>query len=106
MKKVKFNIMAVAAMAIAFSTFAFKASEAKKANLVWFEISGSYAPTDKVAPADASYLNHIGPNPPTTSINCSGTSKQCISGFGDDQVDASNNLDGDQKPMSTPLRKP
>lgn len=96
--------MAVVAMAIAFSTFAFKATEAKKTTLEWFRISQNYPLGTAVLPADATHMGS-GTTPPSTD-NCSEPDNyQCISGFNPIDVDASNNLKGPRKPVETAVER-
>lgn len=105
MKKIKFNIMAVVAMAIAFSTFAFKATEAKKATLEWFTISGNHSPGTPVPSADASYIGP-GTTPPPASGCSSTASYQCVSGFDPGDVNVANKLkDDSQIPEHDLLRR-
>ncbi len=99
----KKNIFGILAIVIALSASAFtsshKAHVKRTTNLKWFIISGSFAPTAAVPPANAAYISGAdSPDAPEEADACPGGTKQCVSGFDPSKVTMSNTLNGSQAP--------
>lgn len=92
----------IAVMASAFTTPKAVKSTGKFANLKWFSISGSLAPSAQVPRANATYLGQSA-TAPTQSGCVTSATKQCISGFAETKVDpATNQLKNDMQVPDDP----
>ncbi|MGY0039314.1 hypothetical protein [Pedobacter sp. NJ-S-72] len=109
-KKITGAIVAIAFVLTTIITFAFKSevkSEADRASLRWFKISGAHAPSTSVPTSDAVYIQ-TSVNPPNNPEDCDGDTNQCVSGFNTSQTAPSGSsfvLNGSQTPVTTSAEK-